>query len=618
LPEEAALAHAVILSLKGLVAFGLWLAAVTQWICISFMENPTSPAIPEALAASDESLDAPQVDNSFADILSEFEQTQRSSGPKSRGGASSDGLQGTVVSISPESIFVDIGRKVDGVLPADKFRDDKGELTVRVGDRMLVSITGRDEEGSYTLSTIKVERPKDWSALERAFAEKRAIGGMVTEVVKGGLRVDVGSPAFLPASRSGTKDAAEMEKLVGQEIQCRIIKLDTASEDVVVDRRVIVEEEEAQAREKKFGELKEGAVLRGTVRSVTDFGAFVDLGGVDGLLHVGDMAWHRVAKPSDVVAVGDSVEVKVLKINPEGKRISLGMKQLSPDPWTLAAERFHVGDRVQGKVSRLADFGAFVELLPGVDGLIHISEMSWAKKVKKPSDVLKTGEMVEAVVLGVNVADRRISLGLKQALGDPWEDALNKYPVGAVAEGPVTSLTNFGCFIDLGGGIDGMIHISDITREKRLNHPREALTVGQTVKAAVLEVDRERRRIKLGIKQLEPTSADEYIAEHQVGESVTGRIVEATKGRAKIELGDGVFAECRILENTGNGGKDSEPLAAPKADISSLTAMLSAKWKQGPSASTAQQEAPRAGQIRTFRILKLDQPNKKIEVELAG
>jgi small subunit ribosomal protein S1 len=311
--------------------------------------------------------------------------------------------------------------------------------------------------------------------------------------------------------------------------------------------------------------------------------------------------------------------VKVLKINPEGKRISLGLKQLAPDPWTTAAERFHTGDRVQGKVSRLADFGAFVELLPGVDGLIHISEMSWAKKIKKPSDLLKTGEMVEAVVLGVNAADRRISLGLKQALGDPWEDALKKYPVGAVAEGPVTSLTNFGCFIDLGGGVDGMIHISDITREKRLNHPREALTVGQTVRAAVLEVDRERRRIKLGIKQLEPTTADEYIAEHQIGESVTGRIVEAARGRAKVELGDGVFAECRMREDAAPSPRaDSAEPAAGKADLSSLTAMLSAKWKQGTAAASTQQEAPRAGQVRTFRILKLDLPNKKIEVELAG
>ncbi len=571
------------------------------------MEHPFPPAIPEAPATSGDAI-ATSDENSFGDILSEFEQQHTRSNRES--------LEGTVVSISPESVFVDIGRKMEGVLPLEVFRDPAGALTIKPGDKLRVTVTGRDPEGSYTLSTTKVERPKDWSGLESAFAEQRAIGGVVTELVKGGLRVDVGSRAFMPASRSGAKDQAELEKLVGQEIRCRIIKLDTASEDVVVDRRVVLEEEEAQTRARKFAELQEGAVVRGIVRSLTDFGAFIDLGGVDGLLHVADMAWYRVAKPADAVSVGDSIEVKILKINPEGRRISLGLKQLAADPWSTAAERFHTGDRVQGKVSRLADFGAFIELLPGVDGLIHVSEMSWAKKVKKPSDMLKTGEMVEAVVLGVNSADRRISLGLKQALGDPWEDAVKKYPVGAIAEGAVTSLTNFGCFIDLGGGVDGMIHISDITGEKRLNHPREAVSAGQMVRAVVLEVDRERRRIKLGIKQLQPTSADEYIAEHKVGDSVTGRIVEATRGRAKVELGEGVFAECQLREETANGSNVPEPVA--KTDLASLTAMLSAKWKQGPAAASPREEPLRAGQVRTFRILRLDQPNKKIEVELAG
>jgi small subunit ribosomal protein S1 len=574
----------------------------------SSMENRFTPASPTSPVVSEDA-PRPSEEDSFADILSEFEQHQP-------GRSSNEALDGTVVSISPESVFVDIGRKMEGVLALEVFRDQAGALTVKPGDKLRVSITGRDQEGSYTLSTIKVERPKDWSALESAFAEKRPIGGVVTEFVKGGLRVDVGMRAFMPASRSGAKDQAELEKLVGQEIQCRIIKLDTASEDVVVDRRVVVEEAEAQTRATKFAELKEGAVVRGTVRGLTDFGAFVDLGGIDGLLHVGDMAWHRVTKPADVVSPGESIEVKILKITPEGRRISLGLKQLAADPWTTAAERFHVGDRVQGKVSRLADFGAFIELLPGVDGLIHISEMSWAKNVRKPSDLLKTGEMVEAMVLGVNTADRRISLGLKQALGDPWEDAVKKYTPGTIAEGPVSSLTNFGAFIDLGGGIDGMIHISDITSEKRLNHPREALTAGKVVRAVVLEVDRERRRIKLGIKQLEPTTADQYMAEHQVGQSVTGRIVEANKSRAKVELGEGVFGECHLKPETSN---DVSLTTSPtKADLGSLTAMLSAKWKQGPAADSPQSEAPRAGQVRSFRILKLDQPNKKIEVELAG
>ena len=568
------------------------------------MDNLTSPG---ASASSLDDSAQPSEHNSFGDILSEFEQQHHGPSP-------GQAIPGKVVSITPESVFVDIGRKLDGVLPVELFRGKTGDLTIKIGDPLLVSIAGNDGE-AYILSTVKVERPKDWSALERAFAEQRAIAGVVTELVKGGMRVDVGTEAFMPASRSGAKDQSEMEKLVGQEIQCRIIKLDTASEDVVVDRRAVLEEEEAKAREQRLSELTEGAVVRGTVRSLTDFGAFVDIGGVDGLLHVADMAWHRVAKPADVVSAGDSIEVKILKVQPGTRRISLGLKQLAPDPWTLAGERFHVGDRVQGKVSRLTDFGAFIELAPGVDGLIHVSEMSWSKKIKKPSDVLKAGEMVEAMVLGVNIAERRISLGLKQALGDPWEDAAKKYAPGAVVEGPVTSLTNFGCFVDLGNGIEGMIHISDITREKRLNHPKEAVTAGQTVRAQVLELDRERRRIKLGIKQLEPTTVDEYLSEHSVGETVTGRIVETASGRARVELGEGIIVDCRLpAEVPASTGTTT----SAGADLSSLTAMLSAKWKQGSSTSITRPEPARAGQIRSFKVTKLDPSAKRIELELAG
>src|SRR5581483_2035283 len=492
---------------------------------------------PQNLTTAPEDTPAPANESSFGDILSQFEQEHHINGREA--------IQGTVVSITPENVFVDIGRKMDGLLPIEKVRTESGEILVHVGDAITVTVTGRDEDGTYTLSTVRVERPKDWSALERAFAEHRAIAGVVAEVIKGGLRVDVGVKAFMPASRSGARDVADLEKLVGQEIQCKIIKLDTASEDVVVDRRVVLEEEAARAKEKVYSDLREGMVVRGTVRTLTDFGAFVDIGGIDGLLHVGDMAWQRVAKPADVVNVGDNIEVKILKVNAQTRRISLGMKQLQPDPWTVAGERFHVGDRVQGKVTRVTDFGAFVELLPGVEGLIHVSELSWSKKIKRPADVVKPGEMGEAVVLGINTAERRISLGLKQALGDPWEEAEKKYAPGTVVEAPIGSMTNFGAFADLGNGIDGMIHISDISAEKRLNHPREALNVGQTVKAVVLEVDRAKRRIKLGMKQLQPTSVDEYIAEHKSGDVVTGRVVEVTNGRLKVELGEGVFAEAK-------------------------------------------------------------------------
>jgi len=565
------------------------------------MEELKSPATAGAPTA-------PESENSFAEMLSAFE--QQHNGPRG------EALQGRVVSISPETVFVDIGRKMDGTLPIETFRKPDGSLAIQVGDHLMVTISGTDPEGTYTLSTAKVARPKDWSTLEKAFAEQRVIAGVVTELVKGGLRVDVGVPAFMPASRSGAREQADLEKLVGQEIQCKIIKLDVADEDVVVDRRAVLEQQEREARQQRLAQLQEGAVVRGVVRSLTDFGAFVDLGGVDGLLHVGDMAWHRVTKPSDLVAPGQEVEVKILKINSETRRISLGLKQLAPDPWTLASETFQVGQRIQGKVSRLADFGAFIELAPGVDGLIHVSEMSWSKKIRKPGDVLKAGEMVEAIVLGVNAADRRIALGLKQALGDPWEEAARKYAVGTIVEGPVTNLANFGCFVDLGDGIEGLIHISDFTNEKRLNHPREAVTAGQKVRAVVLELDPERRRIKLGVKQLQPTSIDEYIAERRTGETVTGRIVETHSGRAKVELGDGVFAECRLPVEEEHFDQPAAPAA--KADLSSLTAMLSAKWKQGAAPAKTAPVTAKSGQIRSFRIVRLDPASKKIEVELAG
>jgi small subunit ribosomal protein S1 len=434
----------------------------------------------------------------------------------------------------------------------------------------------------------------------------------VLEVVKGGVRVDVGVRAFMPASRSGVREQAEMEKLIGQQIECRITKLDTASEDVVVDRRSVLEERERATKEEVFGTLREGAVVRGTVRTLMDFGAFVDIGGVDGLLHVSDMAYTRNVKPSDVVAVGDTVDVKILKIGKDSKKISLGLKQLLPDPWSLVPEKYPLGSRAKGKVARVADFGAFVELEPGIEGLIHVSEMSWSKKNVRAQDIVKEGDYVEVVILGVNPGDKRIALGLKQALGDPWEEALKKYPVGAVAEGKVTSLTKFGAFVDLGDNIEGMVHIGDISNEKRLNHPNEALKVGETVKAQVLEADKERRRIRLGIKQLIPTSIDEYIAEHKAGDSVSGRLVEVSGQKAKVELGEGVFGWTKLASEQ----KANVASSAGKADLGSLTAMLSQRWKSGGGGEAAAAEAPRAGQVRSFKILSVDAAAKRIELEL--
>jgi len=548
------------------------------------MPQPNAPDSPEAFPA----------DTSFGDLLTEFEQSHNAAGER---------VEGTVVSVTPDGAFVDIGRKMDGLLPPAP--------ELKPGIKVLVSIRGRDETGTYLLSTIKVETPRDWTALEAAFAEKRTIGATVLEVVKGGLRVDVGVRAFMPASRSGARELADMEKLVGQQIECRITKLNAAEEDVVVDRRVILEELERVNKEEAFKRLEEGSVVRGKVRSLTDFGAFVDLGGVDGLLHVSDMSYSRGVKPSEVVKPDEEIEVKILKISRESRKISLGLKQLQPDPWTLAVSKYEPGQRIKGKVSRVMDFGAFVELEPGVEGLIHVSEMSWSKRNVRAEDVLKPGEVAEVVILNVNPTDKRIALGLKQALGDPWEDALKKYPVGTTVEAPISSLAKFGAFVELGDGVEGMIHIADITAEKRLTHPNEVLKQGQTVKAVVLEADKERRRFRLGMKQLEPTSIDEYLAEHKTGEVVSGRVVDVSGKRLKVELGEGVtaFAPMPVQEHK------EAAAGAQKTDLSSLTAMLSQKWKSGGGTADTV-EAIRAGQVRSFKITQIDAEKKRIELEL--
>ncbi|HWC95911.1 MAG TPA: 30S ribosomal protein S1 [Candidatus Sulfopaludibacter sp.] len=544
---------------------------------------------------------------SFGDILSQYEQSHSH---KAEQGAK--GLEGTVVAVTGEQVFLDIGYKIEGIIPLAEFQ--KAGEAIKAGDKVAVSIKGRGEDGYYELSKIKVDRPKDWSSLEKAFADKAAIAGTITAVVKGGVSVDVGVRAFMPASRSGAKDAAEMEKLIGQEIRCRIIKLDVADEDVVVDRRAILEEEERSAKEKRYSEVKEGEIVTGEIRSLTDYGAFVDIGGIDALLHVADISWGRVNKPADVLTVGEQVQVKILKVDPAKRRISLGMKQLLPHPWEVAGEKYKQGERVQGTVTRVAEFGAFVELEKGIEGLIHLSEMSWSKKARKPSDVVKPGDTVDVVILGVNPADRRISLGLKQALGDPWAEVQQKFPAGSIVEGPVTSLTKFGAFVQVAEGVEGMIHVGDISAEKRINAPSDVLKAGQVVKALVLECDMEKRRMRLGMKQLVPTSLDEYIAEHKEGDVVTGRMIDASGNRARVELGEGIQANCRLAGETQE--REEKP-ADSKVDLSSLSTMLQSKWKGGQSTGSSKREPARAGQIRSFRIVKLDPAAKKIELELA-
>src|SRR6266849_5208031 len=567
------------------------------------MPNPSMPTPP---SSGENTADN---NESFNDILSQFE--------KSHQHKTDDGsrrMEGTVVSITADSVLLDIGYKTEGILPLADFQ--AANEIVKVGDKLAVSVKGRDPEGYYTLSRFKVARPKDWSSLERAFAEKESIIGTVTAVIKGGLSVDVGVRAFMPASRSGAREAGDLEKLVGQEIRCRIIKLDVTEEDVVVDRRVVAEEEALGMKERRYSEVRAGDIVQGTVRSLTDYGAFVDIGGVDALLHIGDIAWARINKAADVLTAGQQVEVKVLRIDPDKQRISVGMKQLQPDPWDTAADKYKLGERVRGTVTRIMDFGAFVELESGLEGLIHISEMYWAKKVRRASDAVKPGETVEVVVLGVNVGEKRISLGLKQALGDPWSDVQQKFPVGSVAEGAVTSLMKFGAFIQLAEGVEGMIHVGDISAEKRINHPSDELRVGQVVKAQVLEVDTAKRRVRLGMKQMVPSSLDEYIVEHKEGDVVTGRMVDVSGDWARVELGEGVQGSCKIVA-AFPAKEEKAQAGGGKADLSSLSSMLQSRWKTGDTAGSKKPSAFQPGQIRSFRISRLDPASKKIELELA-
>ncbi len=529
--------------------------------------------------------------------------------PAQREAAAPGVITGTVVGLRDDGVFVDINRKSEAFMEI-KPGDDEAE-PLKLGDKLDVTISGTSSQGYLLLQNLKAQRPKGWSQLEAAFASGGNVVGKVTEIIKGGLAVEVGVRAFLPSSRSGERSDEGLQALVGKEIQARIVQLDEEDRNVVLDRRVIIEEERATQRTKTLAGMAPGDTVQGVVRNLRKFGAFVDLGGVDGLLHVSDIAWHRVNDPADVLSEGQEVEVKILKIEEEGTRISVGLKQLQPDPWTLIAEKFHPGDRITGAVTRLKDFGAFVEVEPGIDGLVHVSEMSWNKRVRHPSEVLKVGEIVEVSVLDVKISEKRISLGLKQALGDPWERVEKEYPVGTAVTGTVRKIATFGAFVEIFAGMDGLLHISDITSEKRLNSPSEMLREGQEVRVKVLEIDREKRRLKLGMKQLEPTEIDSFMSEVEVGDKVTGRVVKVRDSVAVIGIGEGVTARCHLKSDDGSGGTER---SAPAVDLSSMTSMLEAAWKSGGASAAASADAMAVGSIHTFTITKLDTEKGSIEL----
>src|SRR5437667_2608498 len=458
-------------------------------------------------------------------------------------------VKGIVLQVSEAEVIVDVGDKSEGIIPIEEFRDETGQITVKRGDVVDVLLEKtEDKEGYVVLSKEKAEKMKVWDDVERAYQERRVVVGRVIERVKGGLAVDFGVRAFLPGSQVDLRPVRNLDTLKGQELRMRVIKVNKKRGNIVLSRKAVLEEENAEKKRDTLETLEEGKVLMGTVKNITEYGAFVDLGGIDGLLHITDMSWGRINHPSEVLNVGEEIKVQVLKFDRESERVSLGYKQLKADPWSTATIKYPTGTRVKGKVVSLTDYGAFVELEEGVEGLIHVSEMSWSKKVKHPSKILTVGQEVECAVLGLDQEAHRISLGLKQVESNPWSQLVDKYPVGSKIKGKVRNLTEFGAFVEVEEGIDGLIHISDLSWTKRVKHPSEVLKKGDTVEAVVLNIDAENQRLSLGLKQLATDMWDEFFAHHKTGDIVEGRVVRVTNFGAFVELHEGIEGLVHVSE----------------------------------------------------------------------
>jgi small subunit ribosomal protein S1 len=470
-------------------------------------------------------------------------------------------VKGTVLKVTPSEVIVDVGYKSEGIIAIDEFIDESGQVSVQAGDIVDVLLERtEDREGYVVLSREKAEKMKIWDDVEKAYAEKKVVIGRVIERIKGGLAVDIGVRAFLPGSQIDVRPVRNLDALRGQELRMRVIKVNKKRGNIVLSRKVLLEEENAEKKKHTLDTLAEGKVLRGVVKNITDYGAFIDLGGIDGLLHITDMSWGRVSHPSELFKVNEEIDVIVLKYDPATERVSLGHKQLMNDPWSNVIERYPVGARVSGKVVSLTDYGAFVELEAGVEGLIHVSEMSWSKRVKHPSKVLNVGDSVEAMVLGVDPGARRISLGLKQVESNPWHELTEKYPIGTTITGKVRNLTEFGAFVEVEEGIDGLIHISDMSWSKRLKHPSEVLKKGDTVEAMVLNIDAENQRLSLGLKQLQTDVWDEFFTQHHVSDVVEGKVVRLTNFGAFVELAEGIEGLIHVSEfdDSQHAGKDEK------------------------------------------------------------
>jgi small subunit ribosomal protein S1 len=477
-------------------------------------------------------------------------------------------VRGRVVLVSRDFVTVDIGFKSEGQIPVQEFLDRSGNVDVRPGDEIDVYFDGTDtEHGGVVLSRAKAEQLKVWREIEEAFQRDGAVEGTITGKVKGGLKVDVGVPAFLPGSHADLRPVRNLDRFIGQRGRFAVLKFNRARGNVVVSRRAVLEREREQLKEETLKVLEEGVILEGIVKNITDYGAFVDLGGLDGLLHVTDMSWGRLSRPSDVVQAGERVKVVVLKYDPERGRVSLGMKQIMPDPWATVAERFPVGTRAHGKVVSLADYGAFVELEPGIEGLVHISEMSWTKRVTHPSKIVEPDQEVDVIVLDVDPANRRVSLGLKQAAPNPWEMVRINHPVGSRIKGTVKHITDFGLFVGVDEGIDGLVHISDLHWTRKIKHPSELYKKGDPVEAVVLGIDVENERIALGVKQLNEDPWAVIAHRCPVGSRAKGKVTTVTDFGIFVEIEEGIEGLIHVSQLSGERVDKPQALFQPGQEV---------------------------------------------------
>jgi small subunit ribosomal protein S1 len=458
-------------------------------------------------------------------------------------------VTGRIISVDREHVLVDIGYKSEGQIRIQEFRDENGEITANLGDKIEVMVEWwDDEEERVVLSKEKAANVKVWEAIKTSYDEEGTVQGVITNRVKGGFSVDIGVQAFLPGSQADLRPIRNMDDMVGQTFEFKILKYNRKRSNIVLSRRAILEKEMEQKRTATLSSIFEGKEIDGIVKNITEYGVFVDLGGVDGLLHITDISWGRVKHPSELFNIGDTIKVKILNIDLENERVSLGMKQLTEDPWSIAAEKYSLGSRVTGKIVSLTDYGAFVELEEGIEGLIHVSEMSWTRKIRHPSKVVSVGEEVDAIVLDIKPESRRISLGMKQVAPNPWDVISEKYPVGTTIEGKIKNITDFGLFIGIDEGIDGLVHISDISWTKRIKHPSEVFKKGDVVQAIVLDIEKESERFSLGIKQLNEDPWQSVAERYEVGKEITGTITNITDFGIFVELEEGIEGLVHVSE----------------------------------------------------------------------